>query len=55
MGFLHGENGIVPIGEDGFPIYGETPELEDRAVRTELDRYAIVDIEPVAVTATEMP
>lgn len=49
LGFFFGANGMIAIGDDGFPMDDE--ELLDRDVprQFEIEQYAVIDIEPTQV------
>ncbi|WP_405490529.1 hypothetical protein [Nocardia sp. NBC_00511] len=46
MGFLHGPDGLYAIGDDGFPLSAEELLELEEPTRRELERYAVIDIEP---------
>ncbi|GAB0102734.1 hypothetical protein JMUB6875_17040 [Nocardia sp. JMUB6875] len=53
IGFRHTADGIVAIGEDGFPIIADHDELDQAADSAELEEYSMLDIRPVCVTDVE--
>lgn len=55
LGWLHTERGIVPIGEDGFPLIDDDhPELDSTPGPAALDRHPVIDVEVLLVTDTEL-
>ncbi|MFE4456774.1 hypothetical protein ACFROC_05380 [Nocardia tengchongensis] len=54
-GYMHTTRGVVPVGDDGFPIEDEQPVLDVEQQPRAVDRYPVVDIGPVTVEEIELP